>query len=63
MVKERAALYLEDADTTKDTLLIAIEQILDSQEKLKIIQENAFALAKPKATKDIVGQLKGIIFE
>lgn len=61
MVEKRAALYLEDADTTKDTLLIAIEKLLDNPEKLKEIQKNAFALAKLDATKDIVKQLKGII--
>lgn len=61
MVEKRAALYLEDADATKDTLLIAIEQLLDNQEKLRTIQHNAFALAKLDATKDIVFQLKNII--
>lgn len=61
LVEKRAALYLEDADTTKDTLLIAIEQLLDNPEKLKTIQQNAFSLAKLNATKDIVKQLKNII--
>lgn len=61
MVEKRAALYLEDADTTKDTLLIAIEQLLDNEEKLKTIQKNALSLAKPDATKNIIKQLKGII--
>lgn len=61
MEEKRAALYLEDADTTKETLLIAIEQLLDNPEKLKIIQKNAFNLAKPDATKNIVNQLKSII--
>lgn len=61
MVEKRAALYLEDADTTKDTLLIAIEQLLDNPEKLKQIQQSALSLAKPDATKNIVEQLKGII--
>lgn len=61
MVDKRAALYLEDSDTTKDTLLIAVEQLLDNPEKLKTIQQNALGLAKLNATKDIVGQLKGII--
>lgn len=61
MVEKRAALYLEDADTTRDTLLIAIEQLLDNPEKLKMIQENAYSLAKLDATKDIVEQLKNII--
>lgn len=61
MVEKRAALYLEDADTTKDTLLIAIEQLLDNPEKLNMIQQNAYALAKLDATKDIVSQLKSII--
>lgn len=63
MVKKRAALYLEDADTTKDTLLIAIEQILDNQEKFETMQQNALALAKPDSTFDIVRQLKNIISE
>ena len=61
MLDKRAALYLEDADTTKDTLLIAIEQLLDSEEKLKTIQHNALSLAKPNATQNIVTQLKNII--
>lgn len=61
MEEKRAALYLEDADTTKDTLLIAIEQLLDNSEKLKMIQNNAFSLAKLDATENIVNQLKGII--
>lgn len=61
MVEKRAALYLEDADTTKDTLLIAIEQLLDNPEKLQQIQQSALSLAKPNATKDIVEQLKGIV--
>ncbi len=61
MVEKRAALYLEDADTTKDTLLIAIEQLLDNEDKLKTIQHNAFKLAKLDATKEIAKQLKGIV--
>lgn len=61
MVEKRAALYLEDADTTKDTLKIAIEKLLDNPEKLKMIQQNALNLAKPDATQNIVTQLKGII--
>lgn len=61
MEEKRAALYLEDSDTTRDTLLIAIQQLLDNPEKLKMIQNNAFSLAKLDATDDIVNQLKGII--
>lgn len=61
MVEKRAALYLEDADTTKDTLLIAIEQLLHNPEKLNTIQNNALSLAKFDATKAIAEQLKGII--
>src|SRR5574344_2259544 len=61
MVEKRAALYLEDADTTKDTLLIAIEQLLDNREKLAQIQQNAASLAKLDAVLDIVKQLKGIV--
>lgn len=61
MVKKHAALYLEDADTTKDTLLIALEQLLDNKEKLCSIQNAAKELAKPDATNSIVTQLKAII--
>lgn len=61
MVEKRAALYLEDADTTKDTLLIAVEQLLDNKEKLETIQNNALQLAKLNATQNITSQLKGII--
>lgn len=61
MVEKRAALYLEDADTTRDTLLIAIEQLLNNEKKLITIQDNAFSLAKLDATKNIVSQLKGTI--
>lgn len=61
MEEKHAALYLEDADTTQDTLLIAIEQLLDNPEKLKTIQKNAFSLAKLDATRDIISQLKSII--
>jgi len=61
MVKKRAALYLEDADTTRDTLLVAIEQLLDNPDKLKTIQKNAHDLAKLDATQNIINQFKGII--
>ena len=61
MVAKRAALYLEDADTTRDTLLIAVEQLLDNEEKLHTIQKNARELAKLDATHSIVNQLKGLI--
>lgn len=61
MVEKRAALYLEDADTTRDTLLIAIEQLLDNPDKLKTIQKNAYDLAKLDATQNILKQLKSII--
>lgn len=61
MVEKRAALYLEDADTTRDTLLIAIEQLLDNPVKLAMIQKNISAIAKLDATQDIVNQFKEII--
>jgi len=61
MVEKNAALYLEDADTNKDSLLKLIEELLDDKEKLKTIQANAQKLAKLDATKNIVAQLKGII--
>lgn len=61
MQEKQAALYLEDADTTGDTLLKLIEDLLNNKEKLKIIQNNASNLAKLDATQNIVNQLKGII--
>ena len=61
MEEKRAALYLEDADVTKDTLLIAIEQLLDDREKLEMIQKNIFSLAKLDATQNIINQIKDII--
>lgn len=60
MVEKRAALYLEDGDVTKDTLLIAIEQLLDDREKLGLIQKNIYELAKPDATQNIISQFKEI---
>jgi UDP-N-acetylglucosamine--N-acetylmuramyl-(pentapeptide) pyrophosphoryl-undecaprenol N-acetylglucosamine transferase len=63
MVDKRAALYLEDADVTRDTLLIAIEQLLDDREKLALIQKNIYELAKPDATMHIIQQLKEIASE
>lgn len=61
MLEKQAALYLEDADTTKEALLKAVEYLLDNQENLKTIQNNASNLAKLDATQNIINQLKGII--
>ncbi len=61
LVDKRAALYIEDADTTKDTLQIAIEQLIDNPEKMKLIQQNSFSLAKLDATQNIVNQLKQLL--
>lgn len=61
MLEKQAALYLEDADTIGETLLNAIESLLDNRENLKTIQNNASNLAKLDATQNIVNQLKGII--
>lgn len=61
MLEKQAALYLEDADTTGETLLKAIESLLDNREHLKNIQNNALNLAKLDATQNIVNQLKDAI--
>lgn len=61
MVEQGAALYLEDADTNKNTLLSAIEELLNDKDKLASIQQNAFGLAKLNATQSIINQLKEII--
>lgn len=61
MVEKGAALYLEDVDTNKDTLLKSIEELLNDREKLETIQQNAFGLAKLNATQSIINQLKEAI--
>lgn len=61
MLEKGAALYLEDADVAKETLLSKVEELLNDREKLASIQHNSLLLARPDATKDIVTQLKGII--
>lgn len=61
MESKRAALYLEDADTTKETLLIAIEQLLENSQKFEEIRKNSWALAKLDSTILIVNQLKSIL--
>lgn len=63
MLEQGAALYLEDADTNRDTLLKAIEELLNDREKLASIQQNAFGLAKLNATQSIINQLKEIIIQ
>lgn len=60
MLEKGAALYLEDADVSKETLLTKVEELLNDREKLSSIQNNTLLLARPDATKDIIAQLKGI---
>lgn len=61
MVDKNAALYLEDSEVTSEKLLELVEELLDDEDKLKEIQQNAFSLAKLNATRNIVKQLKSII--
>lgn len=61
MVEKGAALYLEDAETNKDTLYELLGTLTDNKENLCKIQRNTYSLAKYDAADAIVKQLKTII--
>lgn len=58
MVEHGAGLYLENSDTTPETLKDLIVQLIENNEKLHQIQENAAKLAKFDGVQKIVEQLK-----
>ena len=53
-------MYLEDDETTCDTIFEKISELLNDEEKLLNIQNNSGKLAKPDATLQIVEQLKRV---
>lgn len=60
LLNKNACLYLEDKETTGETLLEKLDELLSDPEKLASIQANTRALAKLDATQTIVEQLKKV---
>lgn len=60
LLNKNACLYLEDKETTGETLLEKLDELLSAPEKLASIQANTRALAKLDATQTIVEQLKKV---
>lgn len=60
LLNKNACLYLEDKETTGETLLEKLDELLSDPEKLALIQANTRALAKLDATQTIVEQLKKV---
>lgn len=58
MVQSGAGLYLEDSETTPDTLKNLLKELLDTPEKLQEIQEASLKLAKFDGVQKIVEQIK-----
>ncbi len=60
LLNKNACLYLEDKETTGETLLEKLDELLSDPEKLALTQANTRALAKLDATQTIVEQLKKV---
>jgi len=60
LLNKDACLYLEDKETTGETLLEKLDELLSNPERLATIQTNTRALAKLDATQTIVKQLKKV---
>lgn len=60
LLNKNACLYLEDKETTGETLLEKLDELLSDPKKLASIQANTRALAKLDATQTIVEQLKKV---
>lgn len=60
MVEKGAGLYLEDSDTTSETLLDLINNLINNPEKLENIQKASLSLAKFDGVKKIIEQIKSI---
>ena len=60
LLNKDACLYLEDKETTGETLLEKLDELLSNPERLATIQANTRALAKLDATQTIVEQLKKV---
>lgn len=60
LLNKDACLYLEDKETTGETLLEKLDELLSNSERLASIQANTRSLAKLDATQTIVEQLKKV---
>lgn len=60
LLNKDACLYLEDKETTGETLLEKLDELLSNPERLASIQANTRSLAKLDATQTIVEQLKKV---
>lgn len=60
LLNKDACLYLEDKETTGETLLEKLDELLSNPERLATIQTNTKSLAKLDATQTIVEQLKKV---
>lgn len=60
LLNKDACLYLEDKETTGETLLEKLDELLLNSERLASIQANTRSLAKLDATQTIVEQLKKV---
>lgn len=60
LVEKSASLYLEDSETTDQTLLEKIETLVLDKEKLSELQDNTLKLAKYDGVTKIIEQLKTI---
>ncbi len=58
MLKAGAGLYLEDSDTTPETLLNMLSELTKDSEKLSSIQNAALSLAKYDGIQKIIEQIK-----
>lgn len=60
LLNKDACLYLEDKETTGETLLEKLDELLSNPKRLASIQANTRSLAKLDATQTIVEQLKKV---
>ena len=58
MVESGAGLYLEDSETSAQTLLSLIVDLIENQDKLAKIQQSSLNLAKLDGVKRIVKQIQ-----
>lgn len=61
MVEKEAGLYLEDSQTTPDSLKNLLKELLDDPDKLHKIQEASLKLAKFDGVQKIVEQIKAAV--
>lgn len=60
MVEQGASLYLEDADTSEENLKALLVELLENQDKLAELQDNALKLAKYDGVFDIAEQIRSL---